>query len=175
MLWVYTCTVLTGVAWDRPFQWEHQDVFWKNDKYYLLIFFFFFFECVCVCVFNEVLRPSWSIRVMSSGSVSLTTLLLGRLSPLSNYLVLCTLFRQKLTTALFESGEGRGWPKKIFRNQSQWLYPQPPDHESDVQATEPLRPVHLLNLPKSITWVSIKVSIFLTFHENMLCLVLFTH
>ena len=36
-------------------------------------------------------------------SVYLTTLLLGRLSPLSGYPVLCTFFRQKLTTALLES------------------------------------------------------------------------
>ena len=115
MLWVYT--VLAGVAWDRPFQREHQDVFWK--KWQILSSDFFFW----VCVFNEVLRPSWSIRVMLSGSVSLTTLLLGRLSPLSNYPVLCTVFRQKLTTTLFESGEGRGWPKKIFRNQSPVIVP----------------------------------------------------
>ena len=40
-------------------------------------------------------------------SVYLTTRLLGRLSPLSGSPVLCTFFRQKLTTALLESAEGR--------------------------------------------------------------------
>ena len=32
--------------------------------------------------------------------------------------VLCTFFRQKLTTALLESAEGREWPYKIFHDQS---------------------------------------------------------
>ena len=40
-------------------------------------------------------------------SVYLTTRLLGRLCPLSGLPVLCTFFRQKLTTALLESAEGR--------------------------------------------------------------------
>ena len=40
-------------------------------------------------------------------SVYLTTLLLGRVSPLSGYPVLCTIFCQKLTSALLESGEVR--------------------------------------------------------------------
>ena len=39
-------------------------------------------------------------------SVYLTTLLLGSLSPLSGYPVLCTFFRQKLTTAHLEPAEG---------------------------------------------------------------------
>ena len=43
-------------------------------------------------------------------TVYLTTRLLGRLSPLSGQPVLCTFFRQKLTTALLESAEGREWP-----------------------------------------------------------------
>ena len=34
--------------------------------------------------------------------------------------VLCTFFRQKLTTALLESEEGREWPQKIFHDQSPW-------------------------------------------------------
>ena len=38
-------------------------------------------------------------------SVYLTALLLGRFSPLSGQPVLCTIFRQKLTTALLESAE----------------------------------------------------------------------
>ena len=51
-------------------------------------------------------------------SVYLTTRLLGRLSPLSGYPVLCTFFRQKLTTSLLESAEGGEWPQKIFHDQS---------------------------------------------------------
>ena len=31
---------------------------------------------------------------------------------------MCTFFRQKLTTALLESAEGREWPQKIFHDQS---------------------------------------------------------
>ena len=46
------------------------------------------------------------------------TLLLSRLSPLSGLLVLWAFFRQKLTTALLESAEGREWPQKIFHDQS---------------------------------------------------------
>ena len=56
-----------------------------------------------VCV--EVLQPSQPNGVM--WSVYLTTLLLGRLSPLSGKPELCTFLRQKLTTALLESAEGR--------------------------------------------------------------------
>ena len=51
-------------------------------------------------------------------SVYPATRLLGRLSPLSCQPVLCTFFRQKLTTALLESAEGREWPQKIFHDQS---------------------------------------------------------
>ena len=51
-------------------------------------------------------------------TVYLTTRLLGRLSPLSGYSVLCTFFRQKVTTALLETAEGREWPQKIFHDQS---------------------------------------------------------
>ena len=58
-----------------------------------------------VCV--EVLRPSQPNGVMSSAVVYLTTRLLGRLSPLSGLPVLGIFFRQKLTTALLESAEGR--------------------------------------------------------------------
>ena len=46
-------------------------------------------------------------------SVYLTTLLLGRLSPLRGKPVLCTFFCQKLTTALLESVEGREWVEII--------------------------------------------------------------
>ena len=53
-----------------------------------------------VCV--DVLQPSQPSGVMLS-AVSL----LGRLSHLSSLPVLCTFFRQKLSTALLESVEGR--------------------------------------------------------------------
>ena len=64
----------------------------------------------------EVLQPHQLIRVMSSQSVYLTTLFLGRLSPLRGWPVLCMFFRQKLTTALLESVEGKEWPLKIFQD-----------------------------------------------------------
>ena len=67
-----------------------------------------------VAVFNWfdlfVLRFYGPVNPMGScraRSVYLTTRLLGRLSPLSGSPVLCTFFRQKLTTALLESAEGR--------------------------------------------------------------------
>ena len=47
-------------------------------------------------------------------SVYLTTRLLGRLGPLSGLPVLCTFFRQKLTTALLESGKGETDRRKYF-------------------------------------------------------------
>ena len=75
--------------------------FWKKqNKVYLLRSLF-------------VLRFYSSINPMGScpaWSIYLTTLLLGRLSPLSGLPVLCTSFCQKLTTALLESAEGREWP-----------------------------------------------------------------
>ena len=52
--------------------------------------------------FYGPVNPMGSCRARS---VYLTTRLLGRLSPLSG--LLCTFFRQKLTTALLESAEGR--------------------------------------------------------------------
>ena len=54
--------------------------------------------------FYGPVNPMGSCRARS---VYLTTRLLGRLSPLSGSPVLCTFFRQKLTTALLESAEGR--------------------------------------------------------------------
>ena len=54
--------------------------------------------------FYGPVNPMGSCRARS---VYLTTRLLGRLSPLSGYSVLCTFFRQKLTTALLESADGR--------------------------------------------------------------------
>ena len=62
---------------------------------------------VCLtCVYGPV-NPMGSCRARS---VYVTTLLLDRVSPLSGKPVLCTFFRQKLTTALLESAEGREWP-----------------------------------------------------------------
>ena len=65
--------------------------------------------------FYGPVNPMGSCRVRS---VYLTTRLLGRLSPLSGSPELCTFFRQKLTTALLESVEGREWSLKIFHDQS---------------------------------------------------------
>ena len=63
---------------------------WKHLLWVLISF---------VCV--EVLQPSQPNGVMSSMVSLPTTLLLGRLSPLSGWPVLCTFFYQKLITALF--------------------------------------------------------------------------
>ena len=60
--------------------------------------------CLFVLRFYGPVKPVGSCRVRS---VYLTTRLLGSLSPLSGLPVLCTFFRQKLTTALLESAEGR--------------------------------------------------------------------
>ena len=59
-------------------------------------------RCHFVCV--EVLRPNQPNGSCRARSVYLITLLLD--SPLSGCPVLCTFFRQKLTTALLESAEG---------------------------------------------------------------------
>ena len=58
------------------------------------------FWCCISIVCVEVFGPVNSIGSCRAQSVYLTTLLLGRLSPLSGWPVLCTFFRQKLTTAL---------------------------------------------------------------------------
>ena len=57
----------------------------------------------------SVLRFYGPVNLKGSCRVYLTTHLLGRLSPLSNWPVLCTFFRQKQTTVLLESAEGREW------------------------------------------------------------------
>ena len=69
------------------------------------------FYCLCrrmmylfVLRFYGPVNPMGSCRARS---IYLTTRLLGRLSPLSGLPVLCTFFRQKLTTALLELAEGR--------------------------------------------------------------------
>ena len=77
-------------------------------------------------------------------SVYLTTLLLGRLSPLSYKPVLCTFFRQKLTNFLNQL-KGENERKKYFifnlhkitlptRRRSN---PEPPDHQLDTYPPEP--------------------------------------
>ena len=80
----------------------------KHDVYCTVFMLF-------VLRFYGPVNPMGSCRARS---VYLTTCLLGRLSPLSGSPVLCTCFRQKLTTALLESAEGREWPQKIFHDQS---------------------------------------------------------
>ena len=96
---------------------------WKQGYSRCLSYFRFLHgissECSCYELF--VLRFYGPVNPMGScqaWSVYLTTRLLGRLSPLSGLPVLCTFFRQKLTTALLESAEGREWPQKIFHDQS---------------------------------------------------------
>ena len=66
--------------------------------------------CICfrskiVCF--EVLRPSKPNGVMSSAVSLPNHTFTGQISPLSGSPVLCTFFRQKLTTALLESAEGK--------------------------------------------------------------------
>ena len=82
---------------------------WSTSEYPLLSGLF-------VCV--EVLQPSQPNRFILSTVIYLPSLLLGKLSPLSGYPVLCAFFRQKLTTALLESAEVREWPQKVFHDQS---------------------------------------------------------
>ena len=71
------------------------------------------FVCFCLHYCTSVLlvlRFYGPVNPMGSSrarSIYLTTRLLDRLSPLSGLPVLCTFFRQKLTTALLESLEGR--------------------------------------------------------------------
>ena len=65
-------------------------------------------------------KPSQPIRVMSSvASLPNHTFPGHALSSEQMTEYLCTLFYQKLTTALLESAEGREWPQKIFHDQSQ--------------------------------------------------------
>ena len=62
-----------------------------------------FLICLFLLRFYGPVNPVGSCR---EWSVYLTTLLLGRLSPLSCEQVLCTFFCQKLTNALLESEKG---------------------------------------------------------------------
>ena len=68
-------------------------------------------DCLFVLRFYGPVNPMGSCRARS---VYLTTRLLGRLSPLSGKPVLCTFFRQKLTTALLESAKGENHHRKYF-------------------------------------------------------------
>ena len=58
--------------------------------------------------------PVNKLRACWVRSIYLATLLLGRLSPLNDWLVFCTFFCQKLTTALLESAEGSDDRRKYF-------------------------------------------------------------
>ena len=83
----------------------------RKNSISIILFCGIFLWCGVLCLF--VLRFYGPVNPMGScraRSVYLTTHLLGRLSPLSGSPVLCTFFRQKLTTALLESAEGREWP-----------------------------------------------------------------
>ena len=84
-----------------------------------------------VCV--EVTKPVNPMGSCGARSVYLTTLLLGRLGPLSGYSVLCIIFRQKLIIALLESAVGRECRKYFMINLHERM--------SDAHPTEPQRPV----------------------------------
>ena len=77
---------------------------------YSVSFYFHLF----VLRFYGLVNPMGSCRARS---VYLTTHLLGRLSPLSGKPVLCTFFRQKLTTALLESVE---WKENFIFMKQLW-------------------------------------------------------
>ena len=100
-------------------------------------------------VYVEVLQPSQPNGVMSTGSVYLSTLLLGRLSPPSGKPVLCNIFlpendncpswisgRERMTVEniSWSNLNTRMLPTRPGSN------PQPPNHQSDVHLTEPPRP-----------------------------------
>ena len=112
---------------------------WQNASLGIFLFLFRFYGSV---------NPVVSCRARS---IYLTKCLLGRLSPLSSYPVLCTFFHQKQKTALLESAGEREWPHKIkiyfmISLQERMLAArrgsnmQPPDHQSDGYPTEPPRP-----------------------------------
>ena len=86
-------------GWSISSQGAHVQrfVFWRYDWYVCILSL----EFVCV----EVLRPSNSKGSCRARSIYLTTLLLGRFSPL-----LCTFFHQELITVLLEAVEERIWP-----------------------------------------------------------------
>ena len=95
--------------------------------------------------FYSSVNPMGSCRARS---VYLTTLLLGRLSPLKQLTSNKHILSPETTTALLESADGREWPVKIFHDKSPWknvanlmgVEPAiPPDHQSDAHPTEPLR------------------------------------
>ena len=97
-------------------------------------------------VYVEVYGPFNPMGPCRACSVYLTTLLLGRFSPISGQPAWCTFFRQKLTIALLESAEGNN-RRKYFMIKSprknvadpMGANLQPPSHQSDAHATEPTR------------------------------------
>ena len=100
--------------------------------------------CLFVLRFYGPVNPMGSCRARS---VYLTTRLLGRLSSLSGKPVLCTFFRQKLTTAFLNQRKGENNHRKYFISISMKecclprprLNPQPPGLKSDGHPTEPPR------------------------------------
>ena len=106
-------------------------------------------------VYLYVLRfygPVNPMRSCRARSFHLTTLLIGRLSPLSGQPVLCIFFRQKLTTALLESRKGENDRRKYFiislhermLPSRQKLNPQLPDRLSDARPSEPPKPASFI-------------------------------
>ena len=65
----------------------------------------------------------------------------------------CTFFREKLTTALLESAEGREWPKKIVHGPN----PRPPGHRARIRSSHRGRRV-LNKLPSFSLWMRIAKS-----------------
>ena len=101
--------------------------------------------------------PVNSMCSCQARSVYLTTRLLGRLSPTSDWPVLCIFFRQKLITALLESAEENDRRKYFMINHyermllTQWgSNSEPPDHKSDAHPIEPPRPAvgHFVSSPR---------------------------
>ena len=85
-----------------------------HTKFFVCFFLLFFLFCFVLRFYGPV-NPMGSCLAWS---VYLNTLLLDRFIPLIGNPVLCTFLRQKLTTALLESAEGRERPKKIVHDQS---------------------------------------------------------
>ena len=128
---------------------------YKEGIFFFFFYFLFtimhikFFVCFFL-LFCFVLRFYGPVNPMGSylaWSVYLNTLLLDRFIPLIGNPVLCTFLRQKLTTALLESAEGREWPKKIVHDQSPrkkvptWSgsNQQSPVHQLDAHPTQSSR------------------------------------
>ena len=102
-------------------------------------------NCLQLTDWVEVLQPSPPIRVMSSRSVYLTTLFLGRLQAVNQYLR--TFFRQKNCPSWISSKdrmtvENISWSiaTKEYRWTRKGLNPRSPGHQSDAHPTEPPKP-----------------------------------